>query len=69
LRGSNKYLAGAVLSASFLFSSAAQAMEIPQFDKMTHEQQGAFAVFLIESAANILKSQGDSRRGQSARTF
>lgn len=35
-------------------------MQIPQFDKMTHEQQGAFAVFLIESAANILAAQGDT---------
>lgn len=56
----NKYLAGAVLSASFLFGSAARAMPIPQFDKMTHKQQGAYDVFLIESAANILAAQGDN---------
>jgi hypothetical protein len=55
----NKYLAGVVLSASFLFSSAAKAMPIPQFDKMTHHQQGAYSVFLFESAANILAAQGD----------
>jgi len=56
----NKYLAGAVLSASFLFSSAARAMPIPQFDKMTEHQKGDYSVFLIESAADLLKASGDT---------
>jgi hypothetical protein len=55
-----EFLAGAILSAIVLFSSAAQAMPIPQFDKMTDSQAGDYTVFLIESAANILAGQGDS---------
>jgi hypothetical protein len=55
-----KVVAGAVLSLGFLFSTAARAMPIPQFDKLTHKQQGAYDFFLIDSAANILADQGDT---------
>jgi hypothetical protein len=34
MNGFNKFLAAAFLSAAMLFSSAVQAMEIRQFDKM-----------------------------------
>lgn len=58
MHGIKKLLATAVLSASFLFSGAAQAMPIPQFDKMTQDQKGDFTVFLLKGAYNILTAQG-----------
>jgi hypothetical protein len=60
MKGISNSLAVVVLSGVVLFSSAVQAMPIAQFDKLTHKQQGEYAVFLIESAANILSSQGDT---------
>jgi hypothetical protein len=53
-----KVVAGAVLTLGFLFSTAARAMPIPQFDQL--KSRGDYTVFLIESAANILAAQGDA---------
>jgi hypothetical protein len=58
MRGINRFLAGALLSASFLVSSAAQAMPIPQFDKLTVNQRADFTVFLIKCAHDILAAEG-----------
>jgi hypothetical protein len=60
MKGIQKFMASAVLSAGFLMASSAQAMPIPQFDKMAKGERGDYTVFLIEGAANILASQGDT---------
>jgi hypothetical protein len=38
----NKILVATYMSAAMLFTSAAQAMEIRQFDKMTGSDQGLY---------------------------
>jgi hypothetical protein len=60
MKGLKGFIAGTVLSASFLMAGSAQAMPIPQYDAMTASQKGAYDVFLIEGAANYLASQGDN---------
>jgi hypothetical protein len=50
--------AGAVLSASLLAVSAAQAMEIRQFDKMANQDQSEYIGDLIVGAENVLTGSG-----------
>jgi hypothetical protein len=51
-------LLAAFLSAAMLFTSAAQAMEIRQFDKMAVKDQGDYIQALIDGAQKVLNNQG-----------
>ena len=47
-----------VLSTAILFSSAAQAMPVPQFDKMDKGDQGTYVTLLVIGAKNALEAHG-----------
>jgi hypothetical protein len=59
----NKYLATCVLAASMLFANAAGAMQIPQFDKMSVNDQNTYLVLLTQGAAKALYDHGDITDG------
>jgi hypothetical protein len=48
------------LSASLLAASAAQAMDIIQYDQMTSQDQQAFLDFLPQAAETVLNQEGRS---------
>jgi len=48
------------LSAAMLFSSAAQAMEIRQFDKMAQDDQAQYVSDLIQGAEKVLTDEDKS---------
>ena len=52
-----KYLT-VFLSAAMLFTSAVQAMEIRQFDKMALPDQSEYVGLLVEGAEQVLKDEG-----------
>ena len=54
----SKSLAATFLSAAMLFSSAAQAMEIQQFDKMAQDDQAEYVSALIQDAEKVLTDEG-----------
>ena len=54
----NKSLAATFLSAAMLFSGAAQAMEIRQFDKMAIPDQSQYVGLLVQGAEQVLKDEG-----------
>ncbi len=54
----NKSLAATFLSAAMLFTSAAQAMEIREFDKMAVQDQGDYVGLLVGGAEQVLKDEG-----------
>ena len=56
----NKLLAATFLSAAMLFTSAAQAMQIQQFDKMAKQDQNDFIGDLIGGAQKVLIDEGRS---------
>lgn len=58
MNGFNKYLATTFLSATVLFTGAAQAMEIQQFDKMADQDQAEFVGLLVQGAEKVLIAQG-----------
>jgi hypothetical protein len=58
MNGLNKYLAATFLSAAMLFTSAAHAMEIRQFDKMADQDQADYIGDLIVGAENVLTADG-----------
>ena len=58
MNGLNNFLAATFLSAAMLFTSAAQAMEIRQFDKMAAQDQGAFVGLLVQGAEQVLRDEG-----------
>jgi hypothetical protein len=58
MNGLNKFLAATFLSAAMLLTSAAQAMEIRQFDKMAEQDQGEFVSALIQGAEKVLTDEG-----------
>lgn len=58
MNGFNKSLAATFLSAAMLFTSAAQAMEIRQFDKMAGRDQSDYINALIDGAENVLTDEG-----------
>jgi len=74
----NTYLAVTFLSAAMLFSSAAQAMEIRQFDKMAIQDQGKYVGLLVSgiisswfffisfSRSRLLTHQTHIHRGHAA---
>ena len=53
MNGLNKFLA-----ATVLFTSAAQAMEIRQFDKMADRDQGEYIELLEQGAEQVLIDEG-----------
>jgi hypothetical protein len=53
-----KSLAATFLSAAMLFSSAAQAMEIRQFDKMADQDQAEYVGLLVQGAEKVLTDVG-----------
>ena len=58
MNGINKYLAATFLSATMLFTTGAQAMEIQQYDKMATSDQAAYDRVLWEGAEKVLKDEG-----------
>jgi hypothetical protein len=56
----NRFLAATILSAAMLLTSAAQAMEIIQFDQMTAQDRQAFLNFLPKAAETVLEQEGRS---------
>jgi hypothetical protein len=52
------FLAVFFLSAALLFASAAQAMQIRQFDKMAPQDQADYIHVLVEGSQRILIGQG-----------
>jgi hypothetical protein len=58
MNGFNKFLAATFLSAAMLFSSAAQAMEIRQFDKMAIPDQSEYVGLLVQGAEQVLRDEG-----------
>jgi hypothetical protein len=51
-------LVATFLSAAMLFTGAAQAMQIQQFDKMAGQDQGDYIGDLIVGAENVLTDEG-----------
>jgi hypothetical protein len=59
MRGMKKYLASTVLSAAaLLFTGAANAMQIPQYDQMVQNDKSTYVTFLIMGAAKALEAHG-----------
>jgi galactokinase len=54
----SKSLAATFLSAAMLFTSAAQAMEIRQFDKMAIPDQSEYVGLLVQGAEQVLRDEG-----------
>jgi hypothetical protein len=54
----SKFLAATFLSAAMLFTSAAQTMEIRQFDKMADQDQADYIGDLIVGAEKVLTDEG-----------
>jgi hypothetical protein len=63
MRGIKKYLASTVLSAALLFTGAANAMQIPQFDKLAVDDQDTYVTLLAQGAAKGLYDHGDIKGG------
>jgi hypothetical protein len=55
---SNRFLVAAFMSAAMLLTSAAQAMQIQQFDKMAGQDQDDYIGDLIVGAENVLTDEG-----------
>jgi hypothetical protein len=53
----SKFVATTFLSAAMLLTSAAQAMEIRQFDKMAGRDQGEYVGLLVQGAEQVLKDE------------
>jgi hypothetical protein len=58
MNGVNKFLAATFLSATMLLTSAAQAMEIRQFDRMAQDDQAEYVSELIQGAEKVLTDEG-----------
>jgi hypothetical protein len=56
----NKFMAATFLSAAMLFTSAAQGMEIQQFDRMAAQDRQAFLDSLSRDAETVLEQEGRS---------
>ena len=54
----SKSLAATFLSAAMLFTNAAQAMEIRQFDKMAIPDQSEYVGLLVQGAEQVLRDEG-----------
>jgi len=60
MNGFNKFLAATFLSAAMLLTSAAQAMEIQQFDKMAQDDRAEYVSALIQGAEKVLTDESRS---------
>jgi hypothetical protein len=58
MNGMKKSLAATFLSAAMLFTSAAQAMPIWQFDKMAQDDRADYVSELIQGAEKVLTDEG-----------
>lgn len=58
MNGFKKNMAATFLSAAVLFTSAAQAMQIQQFDKMAGQDQDEFIAELVQGAEKVLTDEG-----------
>src|ERR1035437_5519305 len=61
--GLKKYMATSVLAVSMLFANAANAMQIPQFDKLAVDDQATYVTLLAKGSANALYAHGDRAGG------
>ena len=59
-QGFSKFLGTTSLSAAMFFTSAAQAMEIQQFDKMAQDDRADYVSALIQGAEKVLTDEGRS---------
>ena len=64
MQGIKKYLASTVLCAARLFTSAANAMQIPQYDKMVQNDKEDYCVLLVDGTANALDGHGKHEQSQ-----
>jgi hypothetical protein len=64
MQGIKKYLASTVLSAALLFTGAANAMQIPQYDKMAQSNKKKYSLLLVEGAADALDGHGKHEQSQ-----
>jgi hypothetical protein len=62
-----QHLMATFLSAAMLFTSAAQAMDIIQFDQMTAQDRQAFLDSLSKDAETVLEQEGRSADAQKVR--
>ncbi len=62
-------LAAMFLSATLLAASAAQAMEIRQFDKMANNDQAEYVSELIQGAEKVLTDEGRSDQAEQGATL
>ena len=65
----SKSLAATFLSAAMLFTSAAQAMQIQQFDKMAGDDQDEYVAELIVGAQQVLKDAGSPDLAEQVHTL
>src|ERR1017187_5361923 len=63
MHGLKKYLAAGTLAVSMLFANAANAMQIPQFDKLSRDDQATYVVLLAKGSAYALYDRGDRAGG------
>jgi hypothetical protein len=64
MRGPQWYLATTILSAAVIFSSAADAMPIPQYEKMAQADRTDYSVALVEGAIKALNAHGQPEQAQ-----
>jgi hypothetical protein len=64
LKSLKKYLASTILSAALLFASAANAMQIPEYDKMAQSDKIDYRVLLVDGAAKALDGHGEHEQSQ-----
>jgi hypothetical protein len=69
MQGIKKYLASTVLSAALLFTGAANAMQIPQYDKMAQSDKADYQVLLVDGAANALMDMASTNSLRSLSRF
>ena len=58
MQGIKKYLASTVLSAALLFTGAANAMQVPQYDQMVQNDKSRYVTLLVMGAAKALEAHG-----------
>jgi hypothetical protein len=61
--GTKKYLASTILSAALLFAGAANAMQIPQFDKLSRDDRATYVTLLAKGSGYALYDHGDRAGG------
>jgi hypothetical protein len=64
MNGFNKFLAKSFLSGAMLFTGVAQAMQIPQFDKIADSDQNEYVADLVQGAEKLLVADGKADQAQ-----